>query len=171
LNGSKSSIVVFILGMSVMLILLSVSQYSAQHPSISTVPSASEAQAVKAVQDDLQSREADFKNPTIYVSDVGYMTFQELQAKGYHLPLVYSHPNGTLFFINSTTHEISSKCTPSEQNPNCSWSKLFAEKTAAKLAYGVDIYWFNQKGIATSDYYLVEAKSGDVLFSFIKSKT
>jgi hypothetical protein len=167
-NKLSSSILVMILAMGSLFVILSISDYLRSNSAKIPEPQITEGQAVQAVESDLQNRTGSFDHLEVYVSAIGYKPFSDFNSNNYHLPLVYSHPNGTLFYLNSTNHAVYAKCTPMKDKQNCSWSKSLAEKTAGRLVYGLDIYWFNKGGIATSDYYVVDARSGHPLFSVAK---
>ena len=158
------------------LVLALVVAPSQHRESIPTRPILSESEAVLAVENYVNSTirgYAGFEIPVNNGERYAPVT-PEIVKPGIGLPLIYFHPNGTEYFINSTTHQITDSC---ETFIHRCTVHSFSNSTNGRLAYFVDSqvlsnYSFaggQQKCNLSSVFTFVDANTGAILESNLNS--
>ncbi len=113
------------------------------------------------------NRTNDLKDILILNTSSGrYVSASEFKEGRLQLPLIFSHQNETLFFINSTTHTVMNSCIL----PRCAYSESFANTTSGKLVYPLDMFWSKKSGGGFPDFFVVDAMNGEIVFSFIRDR-
>jgi len=160
---TKATIVIFALVFAILFIMLFYATDTTTNAGrILTRPLVSEEEAARLVEEHLRDHYKDFIGYHIFTSGEGYETYSEYKALGQHLPLTFTHKNGTLFYVDNLTYEIYGSCTISESSI-CKFNPNYVNETRDSLAYFFDL--------AVSSYcsmpeiVIVDATNGGVLYS------
>lgn len=128
-------------------------------PTHSTLtPEISPESALEIAEKDLRERSTDIVRITPYVDFVNPDGVHNRQ-----FPLIYLHPNGTQYYINSTTSEIESSCNPST-SACLVYGQDIRDAISGRLTYLVDLVWFHEKGHSSSAIYHVDAKTEEIVY-------
>lgn len=161
INGDATPVIAGLAIGIAFIALFSVSTF----PFSSYKPRLSEEQAISVLANHLKEKWNGFINYGIYTPE-GYLEYDQFRARGYHVPLVFVHNGGTQFFVNSTTYEVDYRCV--NFSPiMCGYSPNFVNEARGHLVYAFDISVRTDSKCDGSDFFIVDAMDGDILFSFI----
>jgi hypothetical protein len=166
---AASSIIIFILVIGVMFALLYVSMtYSVAF----VLPTAALSQddAISTVENDFRSRQTEYDRITAIIAPDEadrYVPINEFRDRDLKLPLVYVHPNGTLFDITETGYKNGVQCS-SGLTAYCGFLDPYFFDYRVRLVYGVEVLSWNSDVIGARGFpflYIVDATSGKIVDS------
>ena len=140
---------------------------------IPTLPRLSSYEAIQMVEKDFKSRQSDYDriNGIVANATSGYVRVEEFWFKNLPLPLVYAHPNGTLFHITDNGYENMGGCN-SGLIAYCSYLPPYNFDYKGRLVYGVEVLLSNEENLPSVDYargfpflYIVDANNGEIVDS------
>ena len=191
--GWRSSVLIVILVFGILFSLLYSARFvEKQQPEVLTPPKLSEYEALDIVVSDLKARMGEhYGGLSIYNTNEGFMSYEEIQLIGsgkilnatiseefyrrnielnepLRFRLFYMHPNGTQFNIDSANHTILTACHYSEEE--CSPSQFYADYAIARSVYLFDVLVRASDGQSIGEAYVVDANTGEIVFSFISKK-
>lgn len=144
-----------------MLILL----YFSTYPSEIMVPSSkiSQADAIRIADADLAGRLDDYNGirGIIDTSWSRYVPMDEFRGSNLKLPLVYVHPNDTLFMITDDGYQNRGVCN-SGIYAYCGYLPHFSFNYGSRLVYGVEVLIESDEALAM---YIIDASNGEIVDS------
>lgn len=134
-NKNASYVIAGIAAAAAGLLILYFAVFSPRPESeIITDPRITQEEAIDIVSNDLRNRYPGFEDSDLILFASGKpQSVKEFLQSGSQLPLIYYHPNGTQFRIDSDTHTIKSSCPPDI----CSFD--FEGRPKNKLVYVLEI--------------------------------
>jgi hypothetical protein len=159
----------------VVLMVNDYNNYAASYNIIPVIPKISQASALQILVRDLMEKIPANEFQGVSISKPyntsqpnlpEYVLSSDYLKLGGKLTLVYYHRNGTLYYIDSVSHQITSKCI--EANSSCGVIFFFHQDIVnvakGRLMYILDIScsWCFSPG------YVIDANTGQVIFSDIR---
>lgn len=105
------------------------------------------------------------------------VTLHKYDVASLQLILFFQHPNGTMYIVDNYNGLIMDTCLQKEIQSDCfNPDKFYSDKAIGKLTYFLDIVIYYSQSAqnnttntnhAKGGYYLIDAKSGEILYSYI----
>ena len=140
---------------------------------IPTLTKLSQYDAIQIVEKDFKIRQSDYDgiNGIVVNATSGYVRIEEFWFKTLELPLVYTHPNGTLFRITGNGYENMGECN-SGLIAYCGYLPPYNFDYKGRLLYGIEVLLSSEENLPDVDYargfpflYIVDANSGEIVDS------
>jgi hypothetical protein len=133
-------------------------------------PRISQYDAIRIVESDFKARQIGYDRITgiIVNESSGYVPFKDFEEKNLLLPLVYVHPNGTLFHIAASDYENLGQCDGG-LHAYCGFLEPYDFDYNGRLVYGVEVLlWDRDTGDDARGFpflYIVDAVNGEIVDS------
>lgn len=170
---SRSSALVFILGLSMIFILLYLATLFSVSLLTPSTANLSPDEAIRIVENDFKNRQSEYDRITgIIVNNTsGYVRIEEFRKRNLTLPLVYVHPNGTLLRITLDGYEDMGGCNTG-LFAYCGYLEPFNFDYKGGLVYGVEVLLWNMENPPEAEFgrgvpflYIVDANNGEIVDS------
>ena len=191
MTNSSVAVVILIFGMLFSLLYFSGIAASPQAQDVSPKPRITSIDAINVMKSDLEERlGGHYADLGIYNTNEGFLGYNEIkiieggenlnspmsldfQQRGIDpgtplkFRLFYVHPNGTITDIDSSTYTVTRQCSPPD---DCVPSTEYASHAVGRLVYAFDILWHAKDGAQSGEFYMIDANTGEIVFSFISEK-
>ncbi|GEM_PF-3556655 len=177
MDGSSVFIFVLVVGIMLAFLYLSVA-YSVGV----IIPTAdlSQDDAILIVENDFRSRQNEYDRITGIIAHKAdrYVPIEEFKDHNMKLPLVYVHPNGTLFDATANGYENVGQCN-SGRTAYCGFLDPYFFDYRGRLVYGVEVLLWDgdnppeaESGRGIPFLYIVDADSGKIVdSSFLRAES